>query len=85
MKLFKKKKKSFKKQWNKSDNCKFNLIIHDHKLLVGKRNKSITQLTPIEIATAARRLLPKINPKIRGVSTTPNYGNGWQLLWLVLL
>ena len=58
MKLFKKKKKSFKKQWKKSDNCKFNLIIHDHQLLVGKRNNSITQLTPIEIATAARRLLP---------------------------
>jgi len=58
MKLFKKKKKSFKKQWKKSDNCKFNLIIHDHKLLVGKRNNSITQLTAIEIATAAKRLLP---------------------------
>lgn len=58
MKLFKNKKKSFKKQWKKSDNCKFHLIIHDHKLLVGKRKNSVTQLTPIEIATAAKRLLP---------------------------
>lgn len=65
MKLFKKKKQSFKKQWNKSDYCKFNLIIHNNKLLIGKRNQSIiksndsiVKLTPIEIATAARRLLP---------------------------
>lgn len=58
MKLFKNQKKPLKKQWKKSDYCKFNVIIHDNKVLFGKRNHSISQLTPIEIATAARRILP---------------------------